>query len=69
MIKVSPLKYQSWSGPTSSFSSAMKRGEVIAAHPCGIGQRTDRNHAVGSLQTPACALDQAQTARRRIGKS
>jgi hypothetical protein len=45
------------------------RGQVIATRPGGMGQRTDRDGAVGSLQTAACVLDQVETARRCLGKS
>jgi hypothetical protein len=45
------------------------RGQVIATHPGGIGERTDRDRAVRSLQTPACVLDQDERARRCLGKS
>src|SRR5689334_5625661 len=44
------------------------RGQVSAAHPGGVGQRTHRDRAAGSLQAPARMPDQAETARRRLGE-
>src|SRR5689334_2033838 len=44
------------------------RGQVSAAHPGGVGQRTHRDRATGSLQAPGCVPDQAETARRRLGE-